>query len=132
MRALRWIPISMAALPVVLGVLLNALRPDLMLPLFESVHGRLVVLAVVALAAAGGGIAMLGLWLGHRFIPPERLGLRTSLAVLAAAVPMLLCTLPAIATVLFAPVVHAFMFGDVSSAGPARDDEPRPLLRELD
>jgi tight adherence protein B len=42
-----------SALPLAVGLFLNAYRPDLMAPMFESGHGYALVAAIVLLQSAG-------------------------------------------------------------------------------
>ncbi len=92
----------LGGLPIGLFLVLNYLRPDLMAPMLDHVFGRAFVAAVLLLTTGGTGCYLLAALARFQSRTPRVL---VGLAGLA-------CTLPALALVLFGPIVFAFMFGN--------------------
>jgi hypothetical protein len=108
-RLLMIVAAYWGALPIVMAIALNYLRPDLVAAPSENVFAPIVTALFFLLDGLGTAIMMVGWWL---------LGLqdqkRTAVCVLEVVVgvfPILFCFLPAIAIVLFGPIVYAFMYG---------------------
>lgn len=90
--------------PLALMLALNYSRPDLMGPMLDHVYGSLAV-GVVSLLALVGAVATAIASL----VDGESVAARVTIGLLGT----LLCTVPAMVLMLFAPVVFAFMFGNV-------------------
>lgn len=104
--------------PLVLALMLNLLRPDLVAPMRRHLFGLLVAMGIVTFSLAAGGIATLSSFWVNRAAPVGEPGRYWRLAV-SGLLPFLLCTLPAMFVALFGPIVFALVFGDVGRSASA-------------
>ena len=104
--ALR-LAVFLGGAPLALAFVLNYLRPDLMQAMLDHVFGYHLV-TMTSLLCEGGPAILLG---SVAVTPAPRKVLVTRIA---ASFAFTFCFLPAIAAVLFGPVVFAFMFGNVA------------------
>lgn len=93
----------LGGLPILLFVVLNFMRPDLMRPMLDHVFGYVWVAAVTSFTVGSTGLYLVGALV--------RFQRRTPRVILALG--GLACTLPALLLVLFGPIVFAFMYGNV-------------------
>ena len=92
--------IALGCAPLVLAVVLNFMRPDLIAPMLDHIFGYVLV-ATTTVLVMGGVLVQLVAAL------QTSTGTRIGLSVAA----FLLLTLPALGLVLFGPIVFAFMYG---------------------
>lgn len=102
-----WVaPAVTLLVPLALFVTLVFLRPDLQLSLLRRPFGLLLLVGEFTLSL--GGAAGVAVW-SHRGL--ESPGLRVVLGLAG----LFVCTFPAVVLMLLAPIVYAFMFGEVAT-----------------
>ncbi len=96
------VAITLGCIPLVLAVVLNFLRPDLMRPMLGHVYGYGLMGAELMLIVGGMCIFV---------VAALQRGWGTRVGVALAG--LALCTFPAVLLLLFGPIVFAFMFGNI-------------------
>lgn len=91
--------------PAAFALLLWLLRPDLMAPMFDGPYGLVLGLGVVVFSTAAAALYLIA-----SLARIESRAARISLRV----VGFVLFTLPVCFALLFAPIVHAFVYGNVA------------------
>jgi hypothetical protein len=89
-------------LPIVLALVLNLMRPDLVAPMLDHQFGYLLVLAESVLCVGATGLYLVATLVRFQTRTPR---------VLISIAAALFCTLPALAGILFGPIVFALMYG---------------------
>jgi hypothetical protein len=92
--------VAIGCIPLAVALLLNVLRPDLVKPMLQHIFGYTLG-AVTLLCIIGGFVVYIVA------AQQKSSGARIGISVAGFFV----CTLPAIAMMLFGPVVFAFMYG---------------------
>jgi hypothetical protein len=93
-----------AGLPIAVFMVLNFLRPDLIAPMLDHVFGRVFVGTEVVLWLIGTTFYGFAFSLEFKSRIPQ---------VILIVCGVVLSTIPAVLGMLFAPVVFAFMYGNV-------------------